>query len=390
MGAAGDMLMAALLELHDSPDDFLARLNRIGIPNAAITAEKSVKCGITGTYISVKIHGKPEQDHVHSHEYTHHQHNDLHRIEHIINHLDVSDRVKKNAAAVYNLIAEAESRAHGVPVSRVHFHEVGETDAVVDIVGVCLLAEDLGLDTTRIFASPINTGKGHVHCAHGVLPVPAPATAHILRGVPIYSDEINGELCTPTGAALLKHFVKDFTGFPPMTVGKIGYGMGTKDFERVNCVRAFLGESVQQSDCEEFIELVCNLDDMTPEALAFAQQILTEQGALDVYLTPIVMKKGRLATSLTCMLFSADKAKILPLIFKHTTTLGVREYAARRYALSREESIISTKQGDIRIKTATGFGVRKSKPEYEDIAESARKNDMSFEEILNHIKGESQ
>ena len=418
MGAAGDMLMAALLELHGAPDDFLKRLNSIGIPGVSVSAKPSVKCGITGTHVKVQVNGceevsqdHPEHTHAdehahshnghhgHSHGHSHdnghshesenqcghanacHNHGSYQNIRHLISHLDVSDAVKRNALGVYNLIAEAESHAHGVSVEQIHFHEVGEMDAVADIIGVCMLIEELAFD--KILSSPINVGSGHVRCSHGILPVPAPATADILRGVPIYSDQVKGELCTPTGAAILKHFVNEFCPMPTLTVSGIGYGMGKKDFERANCVRAFIG--IADGICEKVSELVCNLDDMTPEAIAFAQQLLLDEGALDVYTTPIGMKKGRSALSFTCMCRLSDKDKMLALIFKHTTTLGVRQYESRRYSLQKEHLEIQTKFGPVRIKTSYGFGVKKSKPEYEDIARIAREAGLSMSDVLKEI-----
>ena len=409
MGAAGDMLMAALLELHDNPKDFLARFNRIGIPHAAVSAEPSVKCGITGTHVRVEINAQEEDAgpalHDHQHEHTHehnhehqhdhehnyehqheehtheHNHNSYHDIEHLIGHLNISDTVKKNTREVYRLIAEAESHVHGVPVDKIHFHEVGEMDAVADIAGVCMLIEELSPDI--ILASPVNTGSGQVRCAHGILPVPAPATARILRNVPIYNEGTTGELCTPTGAALLKYFAKEFCTMPVMTVAKLGYGMGKKDFEKANCVRAFMGDTADIND--EVTELVCNLDDMTPEAVAYAQQLLLDEGALDVWTTPITMKKGRAALSFNCMCRGEIKDKMVSLIFRHTSTLGIRENTSRRRTLQREQTELQTKYGTVRIKTACGFGVKKTKPEYEDIAKIARENNLSIQEVLKGI-----
>jgi len=368
MGAAGDMLMSALLELHENPKDFLNRLNNVGIPNAVVIDEASVKCGIKGTHVNVKIN-------------EHCEHSDYHGIEHLIGHLKISDSVKKNVLEVYKIIAEAESHVHGVPVDRIHFHEVGEMDAVADIVGVCMLMEELAPEL--VLASPVNVGSGQVRCAHGILPVPAPATAIILQGIPIYNDEIKSELCTPTGAALLKYFVKEFCKMPALTVAKLGYGMGKKDFEKANCLRAYIGNIRNIS--EEIFELVCNLDDMTPEAIAYAQQILFKEGALDVYTTPIVMKKNRSGSLFTCICNAETKDKMLSLIFKHTSTLGVREYACRRYALQREQKEIQTKFGPIKIKTSCGYGTAKSKPEYEDIAKIAQERDISIWEVLEEL-----
>jgi uncharacterized protein (TIGR00299 family) protein len=364
MGAAGDMLMAALLELHSNQKEFLDRLNNIGIPNVIVTAEQSVKCGITGTHIHVDCDHKgishtPQQE--------------------LISHLNISDTAKKDAQEVYKLLADAESHVHGVPIDQIHFHEIGELDAVADIVGVCMLMEELAPDL--VLASPVNVGSGSVHCAHGILPIPAPATAHILQNLPMYNDGIKGELCTPTGAALLKHFVKEFCNMQMMTVSKIGYGMGKKDFERANCVRAYLGNTVGGN--EEAVELICNLDDMTPEAVAFAQELLLKEGALEVYATPTVMKKGRLGLIFTCLCHNAAKEKMLSLIFKHTSTLGIREYACRRYTLQREQSEIQIKFGAVRVKNSQGFGVKKSKLEYEDIAKIALEKNMSIQEVMN-------
>jgi len=247
MGAAGDMVMAALLELHENPNDFLQRLNAVGIPGVVVSSEPHEKCGIVGTRIVVCVNGQEEgvhdhHEHTHDHNHDHkgaHSHNSYRDIEHRIGHLNISDAVKKNALAVYKLIADAESKVHGTTIEQIHFHEVGEMDAIADIVGVCMLMEELAPDVVK--ASSINVGSGHVKCSHGILPVPAPATALILQGMPIYSDKTKGELCTPTGAALIKHFANEFCSLPLMKVSKIGYGMGTKNFEKVNCVRTFMG-----------------------------------------------------------------------------------------------------------------------------------------------------
>jgi len=389
MGAAGDMLMAALLELHPDPEDFLKRLGAIGIPDVEVAVEKSIKCGIIGTHITVKICGQEEisHDHHHEHEHTHnehdnHSHDSYHDIGHMIDHLNISETVKKNALGVYRLIAEAESHAHGVPIDKIHFHEVGELDAVADIVGVCMLIEELAPDI--ILASPVHVGSGHVRCAHGVLPVPTPATAYILKDVPIYGGDVRGELCTPTGAAILKYFAKDFVSMPVMKVSKIGYGMGTKDFERANCVRSFLGETERHE--EDVTELICNLDDMTPEAIAFAQQLLLDEGALDVYTMPIGMKKGRMGILFTCMCRQDERDLMLHLIFKHTTTLGIRETISRRYTLSRKLDEIKTPYGPLRMKTAQGYGITKTKIEYDDLAKIATENDLSFAQIIDELK----
>ena len=421
MGAAGDMMMAALLELHPDGDRFVEKFNELGIPGVKLEKEHSVKCGITGTHMKVTVNGEEEEsvdvtvdEHVHCHEYSHHEqkhhhehmgkhgchehinnhehfnhehnhthhHTSLHDIEHIIRDIKISECVKEHAISVYKLIAEAEGKAHGKTIEQIHFHEVGTMDAVADVVGVCMLIDELSVD--KIIASPIHVGSGNVKCAHGILPVPAPATAYILKNVPIYGGSINGELCTPTGAALLKHFVDEFSSMPVMRIEKIGYGMGKKDFEIANCVRAMIGTCDNAMD--DIVELCCNLDDMTGEKIGFVTELLMEQGALDVYTTAIGMKKNRPGIMLTCMCKKEDKSKFLNIIFQHTTTLGVREYICNRYKLERSIEIVDTKYGQIREKMAVGYGVMKKKLEYNDLARIAKEQNKTIDEIENELK----
>ncbi len=417
MGAAGDMLTAALLELLPDREAFVARVNTLGLPGIHMEAIPSVKCDIYGTHSKITVNGvdeadlmeeqahhhdhehehdhehdhehehehdhehahdhehEHEHDHEHDHEHAHHHHHaHLADIQAIIDTLAVDDAVKADITAVYTLIAEAESHAHNMPIEEIHFHEVGTMDAVADVAAVCMLMHEIAPE--QILASPINVGSGHVHCAHGILPVPAPATAYILRDVPIYSGHIQSELCTPTGAALLKHFVKAFVQMPVMTVSAIGYGMGHKDFEQANCVRAMLGETEGQR--ETVTELVCTIDDMTAEAIGFATERFWEGGALDVYTIPIGMKKNRPGLLLEVMCRTDAKDKMLQLIFKHTTTLGVREYTSARHTLNREMETIETPYGIVRRKKASGFGTERSKLEYEDLARIARDNNISL------------
>ena len=405
MGAAGDMLTAALLELLPDPDGFVERLNALGIPGVHFQKEPAVKCGITGTHMSVTVHGMEEgdethghhhehhheHDHEHGHDHEHHEHGHEHHhnhghhhhhsglrdIEHIVrDHLPLPDKVREDVMAVYGLIARAESHVHGVPVTEIHFHEVGTMDAVADVAAVCLLMNELSPD--EVVVSPVHVGSGQVKCAHGVLPVPAPATAHILRDVPIYGGEIQGELCTPTGAALLKHFAARFGPMPVMKTQAIGYGTGKKDFPRANCVRAMLGETADQTDT--VLELSCNVDDMTAEAVGFAMDRLFEGGALEVYTVPIGMKKSRPGTLLRVMCTERDKEKIIHLLFKHTTTIGVREYATRRYVLDRTVETVRTLYGEVRRKVVSGYGVSRAKYEYDDLSRIAREQNISLGE----------
>lgn len=400
MGAAGDMLMAALLELLPEKDTFLQKMQSLGLPGLEISAEPSVKCGITGTHMRVLIHGEeegrphvhaaeepfhshadaPEAAHAHVHVHPHH-HTDLNELTHRISHLNVSEAVRSDILAVYQSIADAESRVHGVPVEQIHFHEVGSLDALADVTGVCLLMELLAPE--QVLASPVHVGSGQVRCAHGILPVPAPATALLLEGIPIYGGSIRSELCTPTGAALLRRFVTRFGPLPPMRVEKTGYGMGTKDFEAANCVRAMLGQTEESAG--HILELACNLDDMTPEAVGFAMEQLFAAGALDVYTTPIGMKKNRPGVLLTCMCREDDREAMLRTIFRHTSTLGVRVSVCDRYTLSRRQYAVQTPDGEIRVKESSGWGVLRRKAEFEDLARIARQTGKSIAEVLDTI-----
>ena len=295
----------------------------------------------------------------------------------IIDALDLPEKVKADAKAVYGIVADAESRVHGRPVSEVHFHEVGAMDAVADVVGVCLLMHEIAPD--RVVVSPVHTGAGHVHCAHGILPVPAPATALILSGVPTYGGSVQGELCTPTGAALLKHFASRFGDRPVMAVHAIGYGMGKKDFERANCVRVFLGES--EGAPEEITRLECNLDDMTGEEIGFAMDRLFAAGARDVFTQPIGMKKSRPGILLSVVCMPEDADRLAQVMMTHTSTLGIRRLDMSRYVMSREIRTVHTPYGDVRVKAASGMGAEKAKPEYEDLAALAEKHGVPLQTI---------
>ena len=411
MGAAGDMLMAALLELHPDPEAFLHTMNHLGLPGVTVTAGKKETCGILGTHVHVFVNGQEEGEDLHSHTHAHghthehghdhhenthgghehshsHHHASLGDITHMISHLELPEQVKDRAAAVYRSIAEAESRAHGKPVTEVHFHEVGTWDAVADVVGVCLLLHDLRAD--EIVASPVHVGCGHVHCAHGVLPVPAPATASLLEGIPTYGGEIQGELCTPTGAALLRQFVTAFGPMPVMAVERTGYGVGTKEFPRANMLRAMLGTrteeiSAEEPGREEIAELSCNIDDMTAEEIAFAAEVLRETGALEVYTTAVTMKKDRAGVVFTCICRREERGEMAKQMFHHLSTLGIRENLLSRYVLERSVETRQTELGPVRVKVSRGFGVEKEKKEFEDLKAIAKETGMSLREIRNML-----
>lgn len=403
MGAAGDMLSAALYELLPDKAAFLRKLNSLGLPGVEYIPEKSVKCGITGTHFRVNVLGEEECCHCHDHDHGHdhhdhghdHHHHHDHGHEHHHHHdhgtmasirarvhgMPIPVMTKLDIMGVYSEIAQAESHVHGVSVDQIHFHEVGSLDALADITAVCLMLREL--DVEKIVCSPIHVGSGTVRCAHGILPVPAPATAHILRDVPIYGGAISGELCTPTGAALLKHFVTEFGDMPVMKVSAIGYGMGKKDFPRANCVRCLLGSTEEAG--EEVLELSCNIDDMTGEALGFALEQLLKGGALEAFTTGVGMKKSRPGVVLTVLCREVDREKLVGLMLKHTTTLGIREQRCRRHTLSRHTETVATPWGTVRKKVSTGYGVERSKYEHDDLAAIAEKTGMSLAQILRQL-----
>ena len=389
MGAAGDMLTAALLELLPDPDAFVAELNSIGIPRVVFRKSSTQKCGITGTHISVLADGTDEfelTEHHHAHEdHHHHEHSSMEKIDAVIDSLKVSDRVKADVRAVYSLIAEAESHVHGCPVSEIHFHEVGTLDAIADVTAVCLLMERIAPDI--VVASPVHVGSGTVKCAHGILPVPAPATACILRDVPVYGGEIKSELCTPTGAALLKQFVPRFAPMSVMRVQAIGYGLGNKDFPVANCLRAMLGET-EDRHTELRYELSANVDDMTAEQVSFATEQLFAAGAVEVYTLPVGMKKSRPGTLIRAIAAAEKKEAVISAFFRHTTTIGVRETETKRYVLSRSVETRQTAYGTVRIKRSEGYGTVKEKIEFEDLARIARENGFSLEEAKERVERE--
>ncbi len=406
MGAAGDMLTAALYELldDDGKRSFIDKINSLGIEGVSVCAVNSVKCGISGTHMEVIVDGLPEDehhhDHGHHHDDEHHHHHDhdhehhhdhehqhdhhhtgMDEIKSIFSSMNVSQNVRDNAIKVYDIIAGAESLAHGTDVSLVHFHEVGAKDAITDVTAVCLLMEMLGAE--KVIASPVCIGSGKVRCAHGILPVPAPATANILTGIPIYAGDIEGELCTPTGAALVKFFVDEFSGMPVMIPERYGYGMGSKDFKCANCVRAVLGET--QSIAGDVAELSCNVDDMTGEAVGYATQKLFEEGARDVYTIPLGMKKSRPGVMINVICDADDEERFASLMFKYTSTIGVRVRSCSRYTLKRWSEYVETPFGTVTVKISEGYGVKRIKPEYDDLCRMADNGSMTIDEASDII-----
>lgn len=419
MGAAGDMLMSALYELLPDQASFLDIMNHLQ-EGIAVTMEKKDTCGIMGTHAVVDIDGEIEKsedlpcgvlhahaeihthgggdghahdhhhdhDHEHDHEHSHehHHHTTPADIQRILDTLPVPPEVRENAKAVYDRIAAAEAKAHGTSIDHIHFHEVGSLDAVVDVAGVCLAMYLLHPD--QVIVSPIHLGSGQVRCAHGIMPVPAPATANLLTGVPCYCGEITGELCTPTGAALLAHFADSFGSMPSLMLEKVGYGVGTKVFPTANCVRAFYGETNDPQQAE-IVELTCHIDDMTAEALAFAGEQLMAQGALDVSVIPMTMKKGRAGIRYTVLCKPKDEERMAAAILRETTTNGIRAARCAKYILRPSIRTADTSYGPVRIKCADSGNIHHEKPEYDDVANIARASGLPFQKVWQDIVKEA-
>lgn len=429
MGAAGDMLQSALISLlsEEQQNAFIDEINNIGIKGIVEELADDVKCGITCKHVSVRVNGQEEisedvvekhehehhhdqehhhdHDHVHHHDHEHHDHGheehhhehghhhhaSMDEIVHNICHLNISEKVKENVISVYEMIAQAEAKVHGKSVSEVHFHEVGMMDALADITGVSLLLEKLNVD--KIICSPINVGYGKVKCAHGILPVPAPATSEIIKGIPVYAGRFEGEMCTPTGAALLKYFTDEFSTMPVMKIEKTGYGSGNKDFDAANVIRAVVGELVDASVAmnresekkdnysDRIVEIKCNIDDITGEDLAYAVDTLMRNGARDAFVTQIMMKKGRSGYLLTVLCSEEDREKIVDIIFKSTSTIGIRECVMDRRILNRRMDNIATEFGDVSVKISEGYGVKRIKAEFDDIKEIAEKNEIPISKV---------
>ena len=386
MGAAGDMLMGALYELCPEKALFLADMNSL-LPGVRLEAEAVRRQGIAGTHMRVVVHGQ-EEGHDRHHEHHHHEHHSLADIEAMIDGFSLPQAVRESARSTYGLIAQAESEAHGVDVGEVHFHEVGALDAVVDVTGVCYLLHLLSPEA--VCASTVTVGSGTIHTAHGLLPVPAPATARLLAGVPVTAGDIEAEMCTPTGAALLRTFARSFGPMPDGTVLGCGYGCGTKDFHRANCLRAFLLDTaaVSEGSNDRIVELKANIDDMTGEAMGFAMERLLEAGAVDVSYAPVYMKKNRPGVVLTCLCRPGDADRLAREILRHTSTFGVRRTDCPRYAMSVSSEEVETVCGPVPQKTGTGYGLVKSKPEYEAMAEAARLHGVPLAEVRRACGGE--
>lgn len=369
-GISGDMNIAALIDLGVDRDYFLKEISKINVEGYSIDIKKGIKMGITGTCFKVLI----EEEH---------QHRTLFDIKNIISQSDLNEKVKSISINIFEKIAIAEGKVHGVNPEQVHFHEVGAIDSIVDVVGAAICLDYIKPD--KILSSTVELGSGIIKCEHGIFPVPAPAVTEILKNIPVKSENVPFEATTPTGAAILAANVNTFTDNKAFNIIKVGYGLGYKEGKIPNVLRVFLCEESEEEN-EKIEVLECNIDDMNPEMYGYVVEKLMENGALDVYVTPIIMKKGRPATLFTTLCFQENSKILEEIIFKETTTLGIRKYVTMRKILKREKKLVSTKYGDIEIKEAYYDGKKiKYKAEYECCKKVAIKNNVPINKVYEEV-----
>ena len=388
MGAAGDMLCGALYELIDDKESFKRELAALGIPGVEVMFEPATTCGMVGTRARVLVHGTEEGGHLHGHENDSdhrqsHHHATPGSVGKIIDALAVPSPVKEQARRVYDAIAHAEAKAHGCPVGDVHYHEVGALDAVADVAVACLALHRIA--PSRVVVSPVHVGAGFTECEHGIMLVPAPATVRLLEGAPLYGGGVQGELCTPTGAALLVRFANEFGPLPPLRVEKMGVGVGSKQFDRPNCVRVFLGTEDRERE-PRIVELVCNIDDMTPEELSYACSQILGQGALDAYLVAGTMKKGRPGYVLTVLCPEKDEREVAACVLRETTTNGLRVHLCGKVSLENSWETGGTAWGNVRVKRSSGRDAVHWKPEYDDVAALAAHHRIPIRTAMDEVR----
>jgi len=373
-GASGDMILAALIDAGVDIEVLREELSGLGVSGFTVKSEKVRKQGFAASRFEVELVGGQDQPHRH-----------LKHIREIIQKSKLSAKVQEQALAIFTRLAEAEAAVHGTTVEKVHFHEVGAVDAIVDIVGACLGLSLLGVE--KLYCSPIPTGSGTVVCEHGVMPVPAPATAKLLEGIPLAACEEQGELITPTGAAILTTLAEGFGAMPGMRLAQVGIGAGRREGqERPNILRVMIGEAADggdEADTDEIVVLEANLDDISPEIVGYASERLLAGGALDVFTLPIYMKKNRPATLLTVLAPVEGADELEAMIFQETSTFGVRRHSARRRKLVRETMTVETEHGSICIKIGRQGGrLVTAAPEYEDCCRVAEKTGLALREVM--------
>ncbi|MGQ7868357.1 nickel pincer cofactor biosynthesis protein LarC [Sunxiuqinia sp. sy24] len=378
-GISGDMNLGALIDLGVDANYLKTELEKLNIEGFHLEIKKDQRRGITGTKADVIIENPDNEKHRH-----------LRHVEEIVNNSSLPQQVKANALTIFDLIAVAEAKVHNISKEKVHFHEVGALDSIADIVGAAICLDYLQVD--KVMASPIQLGGGTVKCAHGIMPVPAPATAEIVKNIPIKTGLVNHEATTPTGAAILVATVDEFTEHISLPITKTAYGIGNRDSEVPNVLRVYLLEEAQtlkDVDKEEALLLESNIDDMNPEHYDFLLDQLFEAGASDAWLTPIIMKKSRPAVQLSVLCPLEQALKLKSLIFRHSTSLGIREYRVSKTKLRREETSIPTSYGPVRVKHSYFEGKRvRSKAEFEDCKKLAKEHQISLSEIEKEIQNQ--
>jgi uncharacterized protein (TIGR00299 family) protein len=371
-GISGDMTLGALIDAGCSADLLRTELKSLQVPGWELTTEKVWKNGMAATYVRVKTEDQQK-------------HRSLSTILEILTNSRLAPPIQERASRIFRKLGEAEAHVHDAPLEKVHFHEVGAVDAIVDIVGSCIGFQALGIE--RFACSPLNVGGGTAKMAHGVLPVPAPATARLLQGAPTFSNGVQRELVTPTGAAIVTTLCDSFGAQPPMTVSAIGYGAGTADLEgQPNVVRIMIGETARQVSSagdEEISIIEANLDDMNPQIYGYVLEKALAAGALDVYTTALQMKKNRPGTLLTILCRPEDTDALMSIVFAETTTFGVRSHRAQRRALPREWVNVSTGYGSVRIKFSRSNGhILHVTPEYDDCRKLAVEKQVPLQQVI--------
>ncbi|MBN2106074.1 MAG: nickel pincer cofactor biosynthesis protein LarC [Deltaproteobacteria bacterium] len=368
-GISGDMTLGALIDLGVPQKYLVQELEKLAVHGYSLRVSRVQRSGITGRQVQVKIS---------HHE---HHHRTFRDIEKIIVKSPLKASVKERSLAVFRLIAEAEGKVHNTKAEAVHFHEVGAIDSIVDIAGCMIGLEYLGIE--RFAASAVPTGGGFVQCQHGVLPVPAPATVLLLKGIPVYDNGIKAELVTPTGAAILAALCESFGAIPPMTIQKTGYGAGSRELTEVpNMLRLILGNALQPGRIDTVVVLEATIDDMSPELAGYAMERLFEAGALDVAFTPVYMKKNRPGMLMTVICTEAQQALLTAMVFAETTTAGVRSYRAGRSVLQRREGQVDTQFGKLKVKLLeNGSGAMRPVPEYEECRRIAKARKVPLREV---------
>ena len=373
-GISGDMTLGALVSAGVNLDVLHTELTKLGLPGYELKAEKVMRSGIAATKVHVVI---DQRSQIPRH---------LSDILNIIEGSSLSPTVKEKSIRIFKRMADAEARVHGTTPEKIHFHEVGAVDAIVDIVGSVIGLEILGI--AQIITSALNVGSGMVHTSHGHLPIPAPATAELLRGIPFYQSSTQFELTTPTGAAIVSTLSSSFGPLPPMKIDHIAYGAGDKDFPgHMNVLRLLIGDPVATYDRDTSVVVETNIDDMNPHAYYYVIEKIMKQGAQDVYLTPIIMKKGRPAILLTVLTDQLKEHSILDTIFHETTSIGVRIQEVSRRKLSREIKEVDTIFGRIRIKISKrGNEILTATPEYEDCRKIADEKQVPIKRVIDEAK----